>query len=86
MYQSKVKLSLTFTQRLGYLIKLVTVKWSNEHSEANEGKHYLNGLNQYVLTIKKNRSLHKSMATSSSDHDSYIDTAMLVKLNLMQNF
>ena len=83
MYQSKVKLSLTFTQRLGYLIKLVTVKWSNEHSEANEGKH-LNGLNQYVLTIKKNRSLHKSMATSSSD--SYIDTAMLVKLNLMQNF
>ena len=53
MYQSKVKLSLTFTQRLGYLIKLVTVKWSNEHSEANEGKHYLNGLNQYVLTIKR---------------------------------
>ena len=41
----------------------------------------LNGLNQYVLAIKKNRSLHKSMATS----DSYIDTAMLVKLNLMQN-
>ena len=38
MYQSKVKLSLTFTQRLGYLIKLVTVKWSNEHSEANEGR------------------------------------------------
>ena len=37
MYQSKVKLSLTFTQRLGYLIKLITVKWSNEHSEANEG-------------------------------------------------
>ena len=37
----------------------------------------LNGLNQYVLAIKKNRSLHKSMATS----DSYIDTAMLVKLN-----
>ena len=84
MYQSEVKLSLTFTQRLEYLIKLVTVKWSNEHSEANEGKHYLNGLNQYVLTIKKNRSLHKSLATSSSD--SYIDTAMLVKLNLMQNF
>ena len=42
----------------------------------------LNILNQYVLAIKKNRSLHKSMATS----DSYIDTAMLVNLNLMQNF
>ena len=40
MYQSKVKLGLTFTQRLGYLIKLVTVKWSNEHSEANEGKQF----------------------------------------------
>ena len=42
----------------------------------------LDGLNQYVLAIKKNCSLHKSMATS----ESYIDTAMLVKLNLMQNF
>ena len=40
MYQSKVKLSLTLTQRLGYLLKLVTVKWSNEHSEANEGKQF----------------------------------------------
>ena len=29
----------------------------------------LNGLNQYVLAIKKNCSLHKSMATS----ESYID-------------
>ena len=40
MYQSKVKFSLTFTHRLGYLIKLVTVKWSSEQSEANEGKQF----------------------------------------------
>ena len=30
----------TFTQRLGYLIKLVTVKWSNELSEATEEKQF----------------------------------------------
>ena len=45
-------------------------------------KNNLNVLNRYVLASKKNGSLHKSVATS----DSYTDTAMLVRLNSMQNF